>query len=663
MFASFSARQILSGASVVLGIGVTVAIGGGCPVALADIPGTSTTSPAGAASSGPKPAGPVSASREGSATDERRHETVASSSSGSPTNPPPHAGTDSVAQLPSHPVGGSRDVEHATHVGAAGTRGANGKSASGPEATPPVSGEQEPEQPVVTSTPTVTATPAPSAASSGLSRRKEHIADAVTSPTKITAPTQTGLATGSTSDDDATRIAPGTLAQSQGPAATVTSTAITTPVSGDVQSVSGDGAAAVGSVPKREPAEVVPDGIAAVTATVSRVFTNLVEVLTPFSSTPAPDAPVATPAMWAMLAFARREFESGIASTPTDVEPVATQFTSAPVDTIGPAVAPTARLAALDAAPSALSAADQSLYTGRPTLLTQVVELGLRVVDVILKPFGGLLAFTSLDIPFLTDGVPPFFLTGGLDVQKSDFQGTTVWTLEPQQPSGKYVVALHGGAYTAQVSIFHWETYADLARDTGATVVVPLYPLISQGGTAGVAVPDTADFISQTIQRYGADNVSVLGDSAGGGLAVAAVQELVRRGSPVPGHLVLLAPWLDTTVSDPRSKAIDPDDPLLDVPSLQKDGQLWAGDLDSADPVVSPIYGSFAGLPPTTVISGSHDLLTPDSLRLQQLAITQGLTNFTFDFRDGLIHDFPIFFFLPEATAIRPEIYHGLALD
>jgi acetyl esterase/lipase len=516
---------------------------------------------------------------------------------------------------------------------------------------------------VVTSTPPVTATPAPSAASSGLSRRKEHIADAVTPPTKITAPAQTVLPTGSTSDDDATIIAPGTLAQSQAPAATVTSTAIMTPVSGDVRSVSGDAAVAVGLVPKQEPAEVAPEGIAAVTATVSRVFTNLVEVLTPFSSTPAPDAPAATPAMWTMLAFARREFESGTASTRTDVEPGATQITSAPVDTIGAAVTPTARPAALDAAPSALSAADQSLYTGRPTLLTQVVELGLRVVDVILKPFGGLLAFTSLDIPFLTDGVPPFFLTGGLDVQESDFQCTTVWTLQPQQPSGKYVVALHGGAYTAQVSIFHWETYSDLARDTGATVVVPLYPLISQGGTAGVAVPDTADFISQTIQRYGADNVSVLGDSAGGGLAVAAVQELVRRGSPVPGHLVLLAPWLDTTVSDPRSMAIDPDDSLLDVPSLQKDGQLWAGDLDPANPVVSPIYGSFAGLPPTTVISGSNDLLTPDSLRLRQLAITQGLTNFTFDFRNGLIHDFPIFFFLPEATSIRPEIYHGLALN
>ena len=254
------------------------------------------------------------------------------------------------------------------------------------------------------------------------------------------------------------------------------------------------------------------------------------------------------------------------------------------------------------------SAADQSLYTGRPSLVTQAVVLALRIVDVVLKPFGGLLAFTALDVPIFTDGVPPFFLTPGLDVRRDQFDGEPVWTLQPKNPTGKYVVALHGGAYVAQASLFHWWTYTDMARQTGATVVVPLYPLIPKGGTAGVVVPQTADFIAQMIQSHGAENVSVIGDSAGGGLAVAAVQELVRRGSPTPARMVLLAPWLDVTMSDSRSWAIDPKDPLLDVRSLQDDGRKWAGNLDPADPLASPLYGSLAGLPPTTVFSGSLDL-------------------------------------------------------
>src|SRR4029077_2006025 len=108
---------------------------------------------------------------------------------------------------------------------------------------------------------------------------------------------------------------------------------------------------------------------------------------------------------------------------------------------------------------------------------------------------------------------------------------------------------------------------------------------------------------------------------------------------------------------------IDPYDPSLDVPHLQEDGRLWAGDLDPSDPLVSPLFGSLAGLPPTTVFSGSLDLLTPETLDLQQRAADAGLTNFSFVLRNGLIHDWPIFPFVPEAITVRPLIYQALLGD
>lgn len=381
--------------------------------------------------------------------------------------------------------------------------------------------------------------------------------------------------------------------------------------------------------------------------------------LDPLASGNNPGTPIAAPALWTLLASARRDFEQAFTPAATEGRPVTTIAVGGSTEGDRPNVT------ALHAQPqltanTALSAADQSLYTGTPSLGARVVEFALRIVDFVLKPFGGLLAFTSLKIPIFTDGVPPFLVTGGLDVEKTEFDGMAVWTLQPRQPTGQYVVALHGGAYSAQASLFHWSTYADLARDTGATVIVPLYPLISEGGTAGVVVPRTADFIAQTIAAHGAENVSVLGDSAGGGLAVAAIQNLVSRGTTVPARLVLLAPWLDVAISDPRSAALDDNDPLLNVRSLQRDGRNWAGDLGPNDPLASPIYGSFAGMPPTAVFSGSLDLLTPDSLRLRELAISQGLTNFSFSFRNGQIHDWPIFGFIPEAISTRPAIYEAL---
>lgn len=379
----------------------------------------------------------------------------------------------------------------------------------------------------------------------------------------------------------------------------------------------------------------------------------------PISSTSAPTPPAGEAPLWTLAAFARRELEEAFVAPKIDPERVAAQTTSQPLTT--PPAEDSAATADLTAEPlaSALPPQDQVRYTGQPSLVSQVVVLGLRVVDLVLKPFGGLLAFTSLDIPIFTDGIPPFFLRHGLDVSRTEFQDTPVWTLQPASPSEKVIIGLHGGAYVAQASLFHWWTYTDMARDTGATVVVPLYPLLPEGNAAAV-VPSTADFIAEMIALHGADNVSVIGDSAGGGLALAATQELVRRGSPVPSRMVLLAPWLDATVSDPRSVSVDGDDPLLDVASLQRDGAAWGGDLGADHPWASPLYGSLAGLPETTVFSGSLDLLTPDSLRLMELTEASGLDNFTFNFRKGQVHDWPIFAFLPDAIAVRPDIYRGL---
>ncbi|MGV0793134.1 alpha/beta hydrolase fold domain-containing protein [Mycolicibacterium sp. XJ1819] len=355
-----------------------------------------------------------------------------------------------------------------------------------------------------------------------------------------------------------------------------------------------------------------------ITASLATVTETEEAALQPSSAVDdTPDAPTESPESWALLAFARREVGAAAADW-------------------------------------------ENQYTGEPTIVHQLVVTGLRVVDAALRPFGGLLEFTSLRVPLFTDGVPPFFFRHGLKVTRDEFDGMPVWTLRPNNPSEQHVVALHGGAYVATASLFHWWTYTDMARDTGATVMVPLYPLVPDGGTAAVSVPKTADFIDQLIAEHGAENVSVIGDSAGGGLALAAVQELVHRGTPVPSRMVLFAPWLDVTVSDPLSVRLDPGDPLLDVPNLRQAGQDWGGELGAEHPYASPLYGSLEGLPPTAVYSGSLDLLTPDALRLRQRVLEEGYDNFTFDLRSGLLHDWAIFGFLPDARSVRPSVYDNL---
>ncbi len=368
-----------------------------------------------------------------------------------------------------------------------------------------------------------------------------------------------------------------------------------------------------------------------------------------------PQTPFASPTVWTLLAFARREFDRTVSSfTPTTTAAPAITTSQVSNTVQSKLVVDTA-----DAATTQEAVLDENLYTGQPSFLHDVVAFAMKVLNTILTPFGGVVAADALRIPFITDGVPFPLLLHGLDVTHTEFEGMPVMTFTPPEQTDKVVVAIHGGAYIGKATIFHWWTYTDIARQTGATVVVPDYTL-SPTGTAETEVPRMADFISQMISEHGAENVSVLGDSSGGGLALLSTQELVRRHSTTPGHLVLLAPWLDVSMSDPRSAQID--DPLLNVASLAKYGKLWAGDLATDDPLVSPLFGSLDGLPPTAVYSSSRDMITVDTLRLRDRVRAEGIPNFTFRLAKGEMHDWVIYAPLPDAQAQRANLYSDLDL-
>jgi triacylglycerol lipase len=427
-----------------------------------------------------------------------------------------------------------------------------------------------------------------------------------------------------------------------------------------------DSAAAV-----QEPAD---PGNAVRTPTPADIVSTLVSaVLSPLANS-TPNAPAQPPTLWTLLAFVRREFEQAFSKESPTVNRLAGQFTNGLVtdtptlddQSIYPAI--TGGTGALLADVSDMTSLAQlnataapATFTGEPSIVSQVLTGVFRVVRAVGDFLG-----VDLTIPLaqlLSSDSPPWFTTLGLNVQRSEFEGMPVWALQsPESTSDETVVAIHGGAFVAHVGIFNWLNYAAMARDTGATVIVPIYPLVPQGGTAGTVVPAMADLISSQIDQRGAENVSVYGDSAGGYLALAAVQELVRRGDPVPSHMVLISPPLDLTLSNPAIQFVD--DPLFSglLPTLHNIVQQWAGDLDLTDPLVSPLYGSLAGLPPTAVYFGSLEIFAPDGLVLQDKALATPGADFTFILRKGELHDWATVPILPETLAVLPDIYQQLGI-
>jgi triacylglycerol lipase len=294
-----------------------------------------------------------------------------------------------------------------------------------------------------------------------------------------------------------------------------------------------------------------------------------------------------------------------------------------------------------------------------PSIVSRAAVAALRVVRTITDAVG-------VDIgndlaPLIATASPPIFVTAGLGVQRSEFEDIPVYSIRPRvsaRPGSDVIVAIPGGAYVVPPTIMHWALYSLMVWRTGATVVVPAYPLATDGGTAGTVVPKIAALLSDRIALHPDARVGVYGDSAGAGLALAAVQRLVADDKPVPSSLVLVSPFLDVTMSNPAIASVD--DPVLDAAALRESGLMWAGSLDPKNPLPSPLYGSLQGLPLTYVYSGSLDVLHPDALVLQQLARQQDAP-VTFDLRRGRIHNWAMLPVTPDGIAVLPGILRQLA--
>ena len=89
--------------------------------------------------------------------------------------------------------------------------------------------------------------------------------------------------------------------------------------------------------------------------------------------------------------------------------------------------------------------------------------------------------------------------------------------------------------------------------------------------------------------------------------------------------LVLYAPWVDVTMTNPRIEEVLGRDKILRVPGLAWAGRAWAGDLDPADWRVSPLYGDPAGLPPMRIFQGDADIVGPDVIEFARNAARAGV--------------------------------------
>ncbi|MCD4523338.1 alpha/beta hydrolase [Nocardioides sp. cx-173] len=205
---------------------------------------------------------------------------------------------------------------------------------------------------------------------------------------------------------------------------------------------------------------------------------------------------------------------------------------------------------------------------------------------------------------------------------------------------------LHGGGFMAPADPFQVRYVVRLATELRARVVIPDYPLTPEH-TVDASHLAVADHVSDWAQE---GPLVLLGDSAGGGFALAVAETLRDRGGPQPARMALFSPWVDLSTSTAEeTEALDAVDPWLFIGKLRTYAEWWAGGPErltrhEASPALAPLDG----LPPTLMFCGTRDLLVP-GCRLLARRAQESDWDLTYIEEPGLLHVYPLLPLIPEA--------------
>lgn len=219
-------------------------------------------------------------------------------------------------------------------------------------------------------------------------------------------------------------------------------------------------------------------------------------------------------------------------------------------------------------------------------------------------------------------------------------RGYPVVTIRPKagvQPGAPHLLYFHGGGYVMDVAALHFDAVCSLCSMLGASATVPIYPLAPEHQAPEI-LGAMRKLYDEVAGEYGAANVTMLGDSAGGGMTAAVAQMLKADGGALPGSLVLFSPWLDSEAGSPGQAEIERKDKMLAMAGLTGAGHMYAGDLPLSDPRISPINGEWEGLPPIATFAGTSDILVVDARRLSEKLSAPGMPRHDYHEYEDMFH-------------------------
>ena len=214
------------------------------------------------------------------------------------------------------------------------------------------------------------------------------------------------------------------------------------------------------------------------------------------------------------------------------------------------------------------------------------------------------------------------------NIEQKMYMNRKVFILTPEnvEKTDMVILYFHGGSYMAEIAQEHWSFLEKIINNTGATVIIPDYPLSPKHNYKDVfdmVVP----LYNEIVSKINLENFVVMGDSAGGGLALALEEKITSENSEykLPVKTILISPWLDVRLGNPEIDEAQKNDKQLNKDTLKLAGIAYAGSDGINNYLVNPIDGDLSKLKNITIYTGTYDILNPDVHVLEEKAKTQGI--------------------------------------
>ncbi|MFX0103372.1 MAG: alpha/beta hydrolase [Candidatus Hodarchaeota archaeon] len=136
-----------------------------------------------------------------------------------------------------------------------------------------------------------------------------------------------------------------------------------------------------------------------------------------------------------------------------------------------------------------------------------------------------------------------------------------------------------------------------------------------------------------------AENIIIMGDSAGGGLTLALLHRIGKQNLPKPKAAICLSPWTDMTFTSKTLVTKKEEAPFFCIENIKTAAFAYMNSHDPKNPEISPMFADFNGFPPVFLQVGTRELLLDDSLVIAEKMKKNGVP-VTLDVHEGMFHAF-----------------------